>query len=29
MQLIKTKILFDGFNELKDCFIGLEKDIIT
>lgn len=29
MQLIKTKILFDGVNEQKDCFIGLEKDIIT
>jgi len=28
MQLIKTQILFDGVNELKDCFIGLEKDNI-
>ena len=28
MELIKTKILFDGVSEQKDCFVGIEKDNI-
>ena len=28
MELIKTKILFDGVSEQKDCFVGVEKNNI-
>ena len=28
MKLIKTKILFDGCNENKDCFIGFDDSVI-
>jgi len=28
MKLIQTKLLFDGINEQKDCYIGIEKSDI-
>ena len=28
MKLMQTKLLFDGINEQKDCYIGIEKGII-
>ena len=28
MKLIQTKLLFDGINEKKNCFIGIEGNKI-
>ena len=28
MKLIQTKLLFDGITEQKDCYVGIEEDII-
>lgn len=28
MKVIQTKLLFDGINEQKDCYIGIKEDNI-